>query len=623
MRPDLYNLLYGALALLLVSALVTPFFARKRRLAGWINFLVSGAASLLLLPVVGKLVVGGASPGATTLGLGPLSIHLLLDPLAGLFIGLVAVVGALSALYSIRYMEHSRDYGLAGFYAAFPLFLFGMISVLVVDDLTVGFTIAWQIMTVASYFLVRFEHRKPGIRRSANQYLALMELAWAAIIGAVVVIGGTGPGDSLHEITLVIGRSEPGMVWIAFGLLLVGFGMKAGVFPLGQLWLPDAHSVAPSPISALLSGVMLKTGIYGLIRTLFWMAPAADTSRFDGAIWGGILGMIGLCTLFIGTVQSMKQSDSKRLLAYSSIGQIGYIVFGMGAALLLLDSSDQAARLLGMVALLGVGYHVLNHAIFKALLFLSSGSVIYATGTQDLNRLGGLIRWMPMTAVLAGVGSLAIAGVPPFSGFASKWTIVSASLMAGQGQVFLILGGVVALFTSAITLACYVKFFGMTFTSAGTEWTVGHPVREVPGLMLIPKIVLGTLCLVQGLFPLQFYRVLAGVLQRSDESSIQAAFQGLDVPSLGHLGLSGIWIPVANGGGETTGFGTTPLLLLALLAVALVFGWWLRQSAGSAARDVPTWLCGYQELNNNNRYLDRSLYSALKNALRWTGGNPD
>ena len=183
----------------------------------------------------------------------------------------------------------------------------------------------------------------------------------------------------------------------------------------------------------------------------------------------------------------MKQSDAKRLLAYSSIGQIGYIVLAVGAVLLLGNSGEPALRVLAVVAAVGALYHVLNHAIFKGLLFLTSGSILYATGTKDLNKLGGLIKLMPVTAVVAGIASLSISGMPPTSGFASKWSIITSSLLAGDATGFLVLFGIVALFTSAVTLACYVKFFGMTFTSSGSEWNVDRKIREVPASMLAPE----------------------------------------------------------------------------------------------------------------------------------------
>jgi hydrogenase-4 component B len=619
MRTDAYTLLAVALAVYLASAFLVPVVARRRRLAGWLNLATAGLAGTLLL-AAGIAVLFRSTPAeASVLELGALHLHFLVDGLSGFFLILVAFMGMAGALYSVRYMDHYVDYGLRGYYAAFPLFLMGMAAVVTVDDLSLGFTLAWQTMTLASFYLVRFEFRKRGTARAALRYLVLMQLAWAAVAGGVALIGRTPPGAPLHDITDALAQGTPLAAGILYALLLFGFAMKAGVFPLGQLWLPDAHSVAPSPISALLSGVMIKTGVYGMLRTFFWMVPEGRGDLFNGVFWGGLVAALGVATLFIGTVQSMKQSDAKRLLAFSSIGQVGYIVFGIGAALLLFHGGGDASRFLALLMMVGLTYHILNHAVFKGLLFLTSGSVLYAAGTKDLNRLGGLIKLMPVTAVLGGVASLSIAGIPPFSGFASKWTLVSTSLLAGQEFLFLVLAGVVALFTSTITLACYVKFFGMTFTSAGTEWTVAHPVREVPSTMLLPKVVLGLLCLLQGFIPVVYYQTFIGIYRNSAGSSVHGAFVATPFERL--IQAPALGVQVFLPGGAEPAYGAVPLIVLAILGLGVLLAWGLRRSAGARSREVPTWLCGYQDLNNNNRYIDRNLFAAVKSALRWTGGN--
>ena len=300
-----------------------------------------------------------------------------------------------------------------------------------------------------------------------------------------------------------------------FAFLLAGFGLKAGVFPLGQLWLPDAHSIAPSPVSALLSGVMLKTGIYGLMRTsCSW--PRPGIAAFDGRTWG--LGhrrdRRGDALHRHHPVDEAERCQAAPGLQLDRPDRLHRP--GHGRRPLLGTAGEPALRALALVAVVGALFHVLNHAIFKGLLFLTSGSILYATGTKDLNKLGGLIRLMPVSAVVAGIASLSISGMPPFSGFASKWTIISSSLLAGDATVVLVLFGIVALFTSAVTLACYVKFFGMAFTSSGSEWSVGRTIREVPGSMLAPKLVLTAVALVQGLFPVLFVGLVLKVLERSE-----------------------------------------------------------------------------------------------------------
>ncbi|PKL35901.1 MAG: hypothetical protein CVV44_20505 [Spirochaetae bacterium HGW-Spirochaetae-1] len=629
MSGNMYGNLLTGMTLLLISAVIAPVLAGKRKLAGWLNFFFVTLAAVIFINISYVLLFGGGaalldldvfSIGALSDGfsLGQYKIYLLIDSFSAFFMGIISFMAVMSAFYSIQYMEHYPDYGLKGYYFHFPLFIMGMVGLVTVDDLSIGFTVAWQLMTIASYFLVKFEYKKKENVKSANKYLILMELAWLLIMGGTMLIDGVALGDPLHTITGKLGALQGGKLYVIYGLILIGFGFKAGIFPLGQLWLPDAHSIAPSPISALLSGVMLKTGIYGIIRTFFWMVPHGTESHFNGTIWGTIIAACGGVTLFIGTVQSMKQSDAKRLLAYSSIGQIGYIVFAAGASLLMISSSSPFVKMLGLIAIVGALYHVLNHAIFKGLLFLTSGSILYATGTKDLNKLGGLITLMPISAIIAGVASLSIAGVPPFSGFASKWTIISTSLLAGSEMLFLAIFGIIALFTSAVTLACYVKFFGMAFTSSGTQWTVEKKIKEVPVMMLVPKVILTVLCIVQGLIPMFYYTIFINIFKNSEGSIVHESFKAMTLS--GYVFESSMGVSVSNMEGITAS-AAVPAVILLVVAVAFLFSWLFSKSGGSQERTAATWLGGYQDLNNLNRYKDSSMFAALKNLLWWTGGN--
>lgn len=621
MNTDIYGNLFTAMAVLAASAVVSPVVAgTKRKLAGWINFLMVTVAAIFLLHISYAVIFKAAPQESTIITLGPTGIYFLVDSFSAFFIAIVSFMAVMSSFYSIEYMDHYHDYSLRGFYFNLPVFILGMIALLTVDDLSIGFTIAWQLMTIASYFLIKFEHREEGVVYGANKYLVLMELAWVLIVGATFFVSGSEMGDSLHLITQKLGSTSPAMMFAVYGLILVGFGFKAGMFPFGQLWLPDAHSIAPSPISALLSGVMLKTGIYGIMRTFFWMTPHGDGVHFNGFLWGVIIASFGVVTLFVGTVQSMKQSDAKRLLAYSSIGQLGYIIFASGAALVLMNTGSEYLKLLALVVIIGALYHVINHAVFKGLLFLVSGSVLYTTGTKDLNKLGGLIKFMPVSAVVAGIASLSIAGVPPFSGFASKWTIISSTVLAGSEVVFLVIFGIIALFTSAVTLSCYVKFFGMTFTSTGTEWTVKKDIKEVPFMMLLPKVILTVLCIVQGLLPFVYYNVIIEVFRKSTVSTLSGAFKHADFNNYIFSTMNGVSFTVPGLQGVASS-AAVPAVVLLVVAAAFVIARLFRDSGGAEERQAPTWLCGYAELDNLNRYPDRSMFSSLKGFFWWTGGN--
>ncbi len=613
MNIDLYASLQIAMAILLGAAVIVPIVSSKRKLAGWLNFILVSAAAVLLLNISFTTIFQGG--GAATQKV--LGIYVLIDGFSGFFIGIISFMAIMSAFYSIQYMEHYPDYKLWSYYLCFPLFILGMIGIVTVDDLSMGFTIAWQIMTIASYFLIRFEYKEKGNIRNANKYLILMELAWVLILGGMFFINGASWGDPLHTLIEKLGATTGPSLFIVYGLLLIGFGFKAGMFPFGQLWLPDAHSIAPSPISALLSGVMIKTGVYGIIRTFFWMVPKEG---FDGMLWGIIIASFGAVTLFIGTTQALKQHDAKRLHAYHSIGQMGYIILGIGSALVMLNSASAYVKVLSVLAIIGAMYHTLNHTVFKGLLFLSTGSVLYATGTKDLNKLGGLIKIMPVTALVAGIASLSIAGMPAFSGFASKWTIISSNVLAGSNIMFLAIFGIIALFTSAVTLASYVKFFGMTFTSSGVEWTVTKQIKEVPVTMLLPKIILAILCLVQGLLPFLYFEMFIGIFKNSAGSVLQPLFADVSLDSYIVNSAMGVSVTVPGLDGVVSSV-AVPLVVLIILAAAYIFAWLLKKSGGAEEKVVPTWLCGYQDLNNNNRYVAHNMYSAFKKAVKWTGGN--
>jgi hydrogenase-4 component B len=609
------GLLVGT-ATLVASAAIVPLLARSRQLAGWLNALSSLVAAASFATVgVAALAAQGVS---FNVPLGFTTVHLLIDGFSGLFLVLISLMAAIVACYAVGYMEHYRQYGLAAFYLNYPLFVLGMVAIVLVDDLSWGFTIAWQLMTLTSFFLIRFDHADRHIVRSATKYLALMELAWLLVVAGAAIVSGSFDGAPLSALATMIASASSTQQVLVLALILVGFGLKAGVFPLGQLWLPDAHSSAPSPISALLSGVMIKTGVYGIIRTLFWMVPA--TTSDNGWRYVGLLvAAAGVASLFIGTVQALKQHDAKRLHAYHSIGQMGYILLGVGTAQFLCGSSNPSLQTLAALALAGAICHTLNHAVFKSLLFLVTGSVQFATGSKDIDKLGGLIRRMPVTAVVAAIAAASIAGVPTFSGFVSKWAVLSSDLLAGRAAPALVVFGIIGLMTSAITLASYVKFFGMTFTSAGSEWHTAHEVREVRTSMLVPKVALAGLCVVQGLFPWVFFTVIFRALGEGEGSSIAGLFSSPGLAS--RLAASGPRLAVGLGGPVQGGAVILPLLLLAALAVAIGFAAWLRGAGGAAERGDSPWLCGYRTLSDDTRYPSSNLYAAFKEVMRWTGAN--
>src|SRR5512139_51956 len=425
-------------------------------------------------------------------------------------------------------MEHYPEYTLSRYYPYFLLFVAGLYGIVVVTDLMVGFFLLWQLMTLSSYVLVRFEYKQRENVRAAMRYLIAMEAACGFImLGAGLLARGPVrlPDETLMRYDFdAISHGLPALLQAgggvaAAGLLcfLIGFGIKAGMWPFGQLWLPAAHPAAPSPVSALLSGVVIKTGIYGLMRSFLWLVPADALDAYPSEIWGLVLAGFGTATLFIGTTQALGQDQSKRLLAFSSIGQVGYILLPLGACLALIKSgsADENALVLDAIGFAASLYH----GLFKSLLFLNAGSLLYATETQDLNQMGGLIKYMPATAVTTLVGAFAIAGVPLFNGFVSKWSIFLTTILGSRHAPYLAVCAVVAMLTSVLTLALFLKFFGTSFLSRVSHRVAGRAgaakAADAGWPMLAPQITLAALCVLLGLAPGIGYGIITHALAGS------------------------------------------------------------------------------------------------------------
>jgi formate hydrogenlyase subunit 3/multisubunit Na+/H+ antiporter MnhD subunit len=557
------------------------------------------------------------------------SLRIYVDGLSAVFLLLIAVVSTLSALYSIQYMEHYPDYGLYRYYPYFLLFIAGMYGIVIVTDMMAGFFLLWQLMTLSSYALVRFEYKNRENVRAAVRYLIAMEVACGFILlGAGILAQGplTLPHETLMRYDFdAISHGLPDLLRAGGGVaaagilcFLVGFGIKAGMWPFGQLWLPAAHPAAPSPVSALLSGVMIKTGIYGLMRSFLWLVPAEALDAYPSEVWGLVLAGLGTATLFIGTTQALGQDQTKRLLAFSSIGQVGYILLPLGACLALIKTggADDGVLLLATVGFSASLFHTLNHGVFKSLLFLNAGSLLYATETQDLNQMGGIIKYMPATAVTTLVAAFSIAGVPLFNGFASKWSIFVTTILGSRFAPYLAVCAVLAMLTSVLTLALFLKFFGTSFLSRVSR-RVGErahtgTLADVGWSMMAPQIVLAALCLILGLAPQLGYQIIHRALVGSQ--------QGLGVvlaklPPLEAAGLTGVTGPAG-------------LAVLSPLVVAAVFGGLLLVAAGisllggAVRRTAEPWLCGYVAETDQMRYGARNLYREVARYLPWVGRTP-
>ncbi|HQW64218.1 MAG TPA: proton-conducting transporter membrane subunit, partial [Pseudomonadota bacterium] len=414
--------------------------------------------ALAALVLAGLALAAIAQPAATMtlpVGLPDLPVHLRLDALSALFLLLLGVATAGISIFAAGYFREGQGTAPGLLCLQYHVFLASMVLVLLADD-AYAFMVAWETMALSSYFLVTTQHRLPEIRSAGFLYLLI------AHVGAIGILLGFGvmQGGSWQFTFEAMRGAELSPAWasVAFGLMVFGFGAKAGLLPV-HVWLPEAHPAAPSPVSALMSGVMLKTAIYGVLRVSFDLLPAVQWW------WGGVLLALGLATAAFGVVYAAVQSDMKRLLAYSSIENIGILYAGIGLTIVFSAFELGALAALALAATL---YHALNHACFKSLLFLVTGSVLHATRERSLGRLGGLMRSMPWVAWLGLVGTLAIAGLPPLNGFVSEWLLLQSFLFTPTipqtfANMLIPVGAAVLALVAALSAYVMVKFYGVIF----------------------------------------------------------------------------------------------------------------------------------------------------------------
>ena len=436
------------------------------------------------------------------LGLPGLPFHLRLDALSALFIAVIGSVGTGVSIFAAGYFRKGEGTppGLLCF--QYHLFLTSMVLVVLADD-AYAFMVMWETMALSSFFLVTSNHRIAAIRRAGYLYLLIAHIGAIAILlcfGVLQANTGDYTFDNMRGQHL-------SSFWAsaAFLLAVFGFGAKAGILPL-HIWLPEAHPAAPSPVSALMSGVMLKTAIYGLLRVSF------DLLQMQLWWWGVILLALGLVTALFGVIFSAVQTDMKRLLAYSSIENIGLLCVGMGLGVLFHAYRMDALAALALTACL---YHVASHAFFKSLLFLGTGSVLHATGERNLGRLGGLMRYMPWVAWVTLVGVLASSGLPPFGGFISEWLLLQSFLFTpGLPDPFLnmlipVVAAAVAL-VAALAGFAMVKFFGVIFLGQPREAKLAE-AHDAGWLERLGLLWLVAGCIVLGLFPVQIIEPIGRV----------------------------------------------------------------------------------------------------------------
>src|SRR5665213_2297372 len=426
-------------------------------------FPVGALVCVAVAVVAGVFLATGQVPETIVLPLGlpDLPFHTRLDPLSAFFLLVLGLAGTGISTFAAGYFRSGEGTAPALLGLHYHMFLASMVMVILADDAYL-FMVAWETMALSSYFLVTSHHRIPEIRSAGFLYLVM------AHIGAICILLSFGvlQGGSWQFTFDAMRHASLSHFWAstAFILALLGFGAKAGLVPM-HVWLPEAHPAAPSPVSAMMSGLMLKTAIYGILRISF------DLLHLKLWWWGVLMLVMGLFSAMFGAIFAAVQSDMKRLLAYSSIENIGLIFTGIGLSIVF---ETHNLHLYAALALTAALVHALNHAFFKSLLFLVTGSVLHATKTRNLGKLGGLIRRMPWVAALALVGTLSIAGLPPFNGFVSEWLLLQSFLFTPQIassflNMLIPLGAAALALTAALAAYVMVKFYGVIFLGQPRE----------------------------------------------------------------------------------------------------------------------------------------------------------
>ena len=562
-----------ALAALVGSALLAVLLQGRSRLATAIAVVGTIAAAALAAPGLIAGLQGGTPRGVQLAWADPVGhVALGVDPLTAFFAIPLLLLAAVCAVYGAFYLDDERGRRRVAIPAAiFNLLVAAMLVVLLARD-AVSFLVGWEIMTLASYLLVTFEHQHADTRRAGWVYLLASHVGVVALFALLLALGQHGGG--LQFAAWPDARPDGAAAVGLFGLALLAFGIKAGLVPL-HVWLPEAHPAAPSPVSAMMSGVMLKTAIYGLLRVSF------DLLHSTIWWWGVVALAVGLLTAIFGVLYSTVQSDMKRLLAYSSIENIGLIAVGIGLTLVFHAYRMEGLAALAMTAVL---YHCLAHSAFKSLLFLCTGSVLHATHERSLGKLGGLIHRMPWVAWLALAGVIASAGLPPLSGFVSEWLLLQSFLFSPGlphpwlNMVVPVAAALVVL-VAALAGFAMVKFYGIIFLGQMRE----PGLKDAHDAGTWEKFGLAWLALIT---------LLLGILPSTVISRIDAATRQLLGTGLADkLDEQGWWMlaPISP---ERASY--EPLIFLVTIAATLLLGRWLvRHLYHGRVRRTSAWDCGY------------------------------
>ena len=505
-----------------------------------------------------------------------------LDALSAVFIAPLLLVVVSGAIYGLRYWPSAEHPENAPKLGLFYGLISGAMILLLLARNSVLFLLAWELMALSGYFLITTEDHKEDVRKAGFIYLIATHTGTLALFGLFAMINQVSGSGAFPLAGSLTGAGSS----LIFLLGLLGFGMKAGLMPL-HIWLPGAHAAAPSHASALLSGVMIKTGIYGLVRLTSFFAEIP-------VWWGWTILVLGAVSGILGVALAIAQHDIKRLLAYHSVENIGIIALGLGLALLGRSYGEPALVLLGLSGCL---LHVINHGLFKSLLFMAAGSVIHAVGSRDLDHFGGLLKRQRWTGLFFLGGAVAISGLPPFNGFVSEWLIylgIFQTLKSASSPLSVALLAAPALaLIGGLALACFVKVFGVCFLgTARTE--ASAQAHEAPRTMLWPMAVLLLACIWIGLLPFSLHSILEQAVGNWSETTPTLSLGG-DLAPLNMISLAG-W------------------LLLGLLGLT---GWQVQRRSALAPRDLGTWGCGFPFPTARMQYTASSFADSLVRLFRF------
>jgi hydrogenase-4 component B len=506
------------------------------------------------------------------------------DDLSALFLIPMLLISAMGSIYGLEYWKQREHRGNGRkLRLAWGILTAAMMGVVVARD-GVALLMAWEIMALAAFFLVATEDRKPEVREAAWVYLVAAHVGTLLLFAFFALLGLVSGSFALWPASM-----GPIPSWLATALFItgvIGFGLKAGIMPL-HVWLPGAHANAPSHVSAILSGVLLKAGVYGIIRV-------AAILPHPPIWWGGTLLAAGAVTGILGIAFAVAQHDFKRLLAYSSIENVGIIIIGIGLALVGRSWGHASWVVLGLG---GALFHVLNHSLFKPLLFMGAGSLLHATGTRQIDLLGGLAKTMPRTFALMLIGAIAICGLPPFNGFASEFLIYLGLFQtvgenAGHSAAWTALAAPALAIIGALAVSAFVKLLGAVFAGS-PRTTLAEHGHDPHAMMLIPMFVLGTCCVVIGIAPILLAHVIERAVAVWDPSAALALSELVPLKSISAVGV-GLVIAILTGG----------YALKALRA---------RRPSASAG----TWDCGYIRPTARIQYTGSSFGQMLVDLFRW------